>query len=180
VIGPGLGREEHTVPSVVRTVTDSIVPVVVDGDGLFALSWNDAGTPSFLADREVPTVLTPHDGEYGRLTGARPGADRVGAAMALVEMTGATVLLKGPTTIVASPGELPTLVCTGDERLATAGTGDVLAGIIGALLARDVGAHSAAVTGAIVHGLAGQRCATTGVIASDLVAEIAAVLEDLS
>lgn len=180
VIGPGLGREGHTVPSVVRTVTDSIVPVVVDGDGLFALSWNDAGTPAFLVDRDVPTILTPHDGEYGTLTGARPGADRIGAAEALVEMTRATVLLKGPTTVIASPDEVPTLVCAGDERLATAGSGDVLAGIIGALLARGMGAHAAAVAGAIVHGLAVQRCAASGVVASDLVAEIAPVLEELS
>ncbi|MCB0966671.1 MAG: NAD(P)H-hydrate dehydratase, partial [Ilumatobacter sp.] len=154
VIGPGLGREEHTVASVLRCVDDAVVPIVVDGDGLFALAWNDAGTPSALAGREVPTVLTPHDGEYGLLTGHRPGADRIAAATSLVDTTGATVLLKGPATVVASPGEIPLIVTTGDERLATAGTGDVLAGIIGALLARRVPAHRAAAAGAFVHGLA--------------------------
>lgn len=179
VVGPGLGRDSATVPSVVRTVIESIVPVVVDGDGLFALSWNDAGTPSFLADRDVPTVLTPHDGEYGTMTGAPPGPDRIGAAMALVDITGATVLLKGPVTVVASPGRVPTLVATGDQRLATAGTGDVLAGVLGAFLARGAAAHDAAVAAAFVHGLAGRRCASTGVVAGDLTDRLPAVIGDL-
>jgi NAD(P)H-hydrate epimerase len=172
VLGPGLGRDEHTVGSVVRAALDAVVPVVIDGDGLFALAWNDAGTPAFLAEREVATVLTPHDGEYATLTGRQPGEDRLGAVQALVDMTGATVLLKGPTTIVGSPGHPPTIVRAGDQRLATAGTGDVLAGIIGALLARGVSAHQAAVAGALVHGEALRGCAPTGVIAGDLIAHI--------
>jgi NAD(P)H-hydrate epimerase len=176
VIGPGLGREGHTVPSVVRTVTESIVPVVVDGDGLFALSWNDAGHPGFLAEREVATVLTPHDGEFQTMMGARPGPDRIGAAISLAEITTSTVLLKGPTTIVAAPGEVPALVCTGDERLATAGTGDVLAGLIGALLAQGLRPFDAAVAGAVVHGLAARRCPEPGVVAGDLIPEIPNVI----
>jgi ADP-dependent NAD(P)H-hydrate dehydratase / NAD(P)H-hydrate epimerase len=179
VIGPGLGREDHTVPSIVRTVTDAVVPVVIDGDGLFALSWNDAGTPAFLADREVPTVLTPHDGEYGTLTGARPGHDRIAAAIELVDTAGATVLLKGPTTVVASPGETPLLVDSGDERLATAGSGDVLSGMIAALLARGMDAHRAATAGAHLHGLAVRRCSRAGVVASDLVDALPDVFADL-
>ena len=103
MIGPGLGRADHTVPSVVRTVTGAVVPIVVDGDGLFAMSWNEAGTPAFLRDREVATVLTPHDGEYALLTGAAAGRDRVAAARQLVELAGCVVLLKGPTTVVAAP-----------------------------------------------------------------------------
>jgi ADP-dependent NAD(P)H-hydrate dehydratase / NAD(P)H-hydrate epimerase len=179
VIGPGLGREEYTIASVVRCIQDAVVPTVVDGDALFALAWNENGNPAFLVEREVPTVLTPHDGEFGTLTGKRPSADRIAAVQELVDTTGATVLLKGPTTVVASPGEVPLLVNSGDERLATAGTGDVLAGIIGAFLARRVPAHRAAAAGAFVHGLAVQRCATTGVIASDLVEQLPAVLTDL-
>jgi NAD(P)H-hydrate epimerase len=179
VIGPGLGREDHTVPSIVRTVTDAVVPVVIDGDGLFALSWNDAGTPAFLADREVPTVLTPHDGEYGTLTGARPGHDRIAAANELVDVAGATVLLKGPTTVVASPGETSLLIDSGDERLATAGSGDVLSGMIGALLARGLDSHRAAAAGAHLHGLAVCRCSPSGVVASDLVEALPSVFADL-
>ncbi len=179
VIGPGLGREEHTVASVLRCVEDAVVPMVIDGDGLFALAWNEAGSPAVLVDREVPTVLTPHDGEYGLLTGRRPDDDRLAAATSLADTTGATVLLKGPATVVATPGEVPLIVDAGDERLATAGTGDVLAGIIGALLARQIPAHRAAAAGAFVHGLAVQRCTSVGVIAGDLVEQLPAVFTDL-
>lgn len=180
VIGPGLGREEHTVASVLRCVEDAVVPMVIDGDGLFALAWNESGSPAVLVDREVATVLTPHDGEYGLLTGRRPDDDRLAAATALVDTTGATVLLKGPATVIASPGEVPLIVDAGDERLATAGTGDVLAGIIGALLARQVPAHRAAAAGAFVHGLAVQRCASVGVVAGDLVDRLPDVFTDLA
>ena len=179
VVGPGLGREEHTVPSVARTVTEALVPVVVDGDGLFALAWNDAGTPAFLAAREVPTVLTPHDGEYGTLTGRRPGPDRVAAVRRLVELTGATVLLKGPTTLVAAPGEPTWFITNGDQRLATAGTGDVLAGILGALLARGLTAPRAAVAAAWLHAEAARRAGEHGLVASDVVAHLPAVLAGL-
>lgn len=179
VIGPGLGRQEYTVPSVVQTVTDALVPVVVDGDGLFALAWNDEGTPSFLTEREVPTVLTPHDGEYGTLAGQRPSADRVAAVRHLVDLTGATILLKGPTTLVAAPGEPTWFVTNGDQRLATAGTGDVLAGILGALLARGLSAVRAAVAGAWIHAEAARAAGDAGLVASDVVDRLPGVLEGL-
>jgi NAD(P)H-hydrate epimerase len=177
VIGPGLGREEYTVPSVVRTVFESVVPTVVDGDGLFAMSWNDEGTPAFLLEREVPTVLTPHDGEYGLLTGSRPGPDRIAAARRLVETTGCVVLLKGSTTVVAAPDAPVRLITNGDQRLATAGTGDVLAGIIGALLARGVAPAEAAAAGAWIHAEAGRMLPGVGLVAGDLPAAIPSVLD---
>lgn len=180
VIGPGLGRADHTVPSIVRTVTGAVVPVVVDGDALFAMSWNEAGTPAFLADREVPTILTPHDGEYRSLTGAQPGPDRIAAARSLVEVSGATVLLKGPTTVIAGPTAVPWLVVSGDERLATAGTGDVLSGIIGAFLARGMRADRAAAAGAHIHGLAARSCPIQGVVASDLIDGLPRLFADLA
>lgn len=176
IVGPGLGRERHTLPSVVRAVTDSVVPVLVDGDGLFALSWNESGTPAFLRDREVPTVLTPHDGEYALLTGSPPGDDRVAAAHRLVEMSGAVVLLKGPTTVVAAPDGRTLLVANGDERLATAGTGDVLSGVIAGLLAMGVPPAEAAAGGAWIHAAAAGRRPRRGLVAGDLLAEIPAVL----
>jgi NAD(P)H-hydrate epimerase len=179
VVGPGLGREEHTVPSVVRTVTEALVPVVVDGDGLFALAWNDAGTPAFLAERAVPTILTPHDGEYGTLTGQRPGPDRVAALRRLVDLTGATVLLKGPTTLVGAPGGPTWFVTNGDQRLATAGTGDVLAGVIGALLARGLPAVRAATAGAWIHAEAARLAGDAGLVAGDIVDLIPSVLTRL-
>jgi NAD(P)H-hydrate repair Nnr-like enzyme with NAD(P)H-hydrate dehydratase domain len=128
----------------------------------------------------VPTVLTPHDGEYGTMTGAPPGPDRIGAAQALVDITGATVLLKGPVTVVASPARIPTLVDAGDQRLATAGTGDVLAGVLGAFLARGAAPHDAAVAAAFVHGLAGRRCAATGVVAGDLIDQLPAAIGEVT
>jgi ADP-dependent NAD(P)H-hydrate dehydratase / NAD(P)H-hydrate epimerase len=179
VVGPGLGREEQTLSSIVRAVTDALVPVVVDGDGLFALAWNEEGTPSFLLDREVPTVLTPHDGEYGTLTGHRPGPDRVAALRRLVDLTGATVLLKGPTTLVGAPGEPTWFVTNGDERLATAGTGDVLAGVVGAMLARGVPAVRAAAAGAWIHAEAARLAGETGLVAGDIVGHLPTVLNRL-
>lgn len=177
VIGPGLGRADWTVPSIVRTVTRAAVPTVVDGDGLFAMSWNEAGTPAFLRDRAEATVLTPHDGEYALLTGSAPGADRVAAARHLVELSGAVVLLKGPTTVVAEPSGRVWLVTEGDQRLATAGTGDVLAGIIGALLACGLDAGRAAAAGAWIHARAGSLLPARGLVAGDLVDVLPEVLE---
>jgi ADP-dependent NAD(P)H-hydrate dehydratase / NAD(P)H-hydrate epimerase len=176
VIGPGLGRADHTVPSIVRTVTRALVPIVIDGDGLFAMSWNEAGTPAFLRDRIGPTVLTPHDGEYALLIGSSPGRDRVAAARRLVDVSGSTVLLKGPTTIVAAPDGRVRFVVNGDQRLATAGTGDVLAGIIGGLIARGVDAFDAAALGAFVHAEAGNALPPHGLVAGDLIGEIPGVL----
>lgn len=179
VVGPGLGRQRHTVPSVVQAVTDSVVPVLVDGDGLFALSWNESGTPAFLREREVPTVLTPHDGEFALLTGSPPDDDRIGAAHHLVGLSGAVVLLKGPTSVVAAPDGRTLLVANGDERLATAGTGDVLSGLIAGLLAMGVPAAEAAAGGAWIHAAAAGRRGRRGLVAGDLLEEIPAVLADL-
>ena len=151
-----------------KLVIDAIVPVVVDGDGLFALAWNEHGAPTMLRSREVPTILTPHDGEYALLTGHRPGADRLAAARQLAADTGATVLLKGPTTVVASPEGQARLVVNGDQRLATAGTGDVLAGIIGAVAASGVDVLTAGAAGAWLHASAASFGPPRGFVASDL------------
>ena len=110
------------------------MPIVVDGDGLFALAWDPDGAGRSSAGA-APTVLTPHDGEYGLARRAPPGADRIGAVRRLAADLRAVVLLKGPATVVADPDGDVLVVDAGDARLATAGTGDVLSGIIGALLA---------------------------------------------
>ena len=106
-------------------------------------------------------------------------ADRIGAVRRLAEATGATVLLKGPTTVVASPDGDSYVVTIGDARLATAGTGDVLSGIIGALLAAGIEAPRAAAGGAWIHARAVAHCGRHGVVASDLVGAIPAVLSEL-
>jgi ADP-dependent NAD(P)H-hydrate dehydratase / NAD(P)H-hydrate epimerase len=179
VIGPGLGRHDRTVASVTKVVIDAVLPVVVDGDGLFALSWNADGAPTMLRSREVPTVLTPHDGEYALLTGSAPGDDRLDAARRLAADTAADVLLKGPTTVLAGPSGRALMVTNGDQRLATAGSGDVLAGIVGALLAAGGDPLDAAAAGAWVHAAAAMRGPARGLVASDLLTLLPPVLESL-
>jgi NAD(P)H-hydrate epimerase len=173
VVGPGLGTDPATGPSVQRVVLESPVPTVVDGDGLTALGTDAASYAHPL------TVLTPHDGEYERLAGHPPSVDRIAAARDLARGTGATVLLKGTTTVIADGEGRVFVVTTGDARLATAGTGDVLSGIIGALLAQGVHPLRAAAAGAWLHGRAGTLGPRRGLIASDLLEWLPAVFDDL-
>jgi NAD(P)H-hydrate epimerase len=173
VIGPGLGRSDHTAPSVVETITQALCPIVVDGDGLFAVTWNAQGPGAVLRSRRSATVLTPHDGEFALLTGSAPGPDRIAAARSLAADTDSVVLLKGPTTVVADPLGQVFLVTNGSARLATAGTGDVLAGIIGSLLAGGVTAIWAAAMGAFVHAEAARLAPAHNLVASDLLAVLA-------
>jgi len=180
VVGPGLGRHDDTVTAVRRLVVESPLPVVVDGDGLFSLAWGASDAASVLGRRRGVTVLTPHDGEYGLLTGARPGPDRIGAARRLAASTGSVVLLKGPTTVVAGPDGDARVVTAADARLATAGTGDVLSGIIGAMIATGMPALHAATSGAWIHGDAARRGPSVGLVAGDLVAALPGVLEGLT
>ena len=169
VIGPGLGREEYTIASVRQTIVDATVPVVIDGDGLFAAAWDADGAAPLFVDRGLPTVLTPHDGEYTVLAGGPPAADRVSAARQLAADLGCIVLLKGPTTVVADPTGRALLIDRGDERLATAGTGDVLSGMIGAVLATGAPALEGVAAAAWLHADAATRSTATGTLAGDLV-----------
>jgi NAD(P)H-hydrate epimerase len=167
VVGPGLGTAPSTVAAVRRIVTEARLPLLLDADGLNAV----AGQAGLLAKRMAPTILTPHDGEYARLAGAPPGDDRVAAARSLAAGCQAVVLLKGPASVIAAPDGRVAINVTGNPHLATAGTGDVLSGIIGAFLARSMGAFEASVAGAYIHGVAGggpdSRC--NGLIAGDLI-----------
>jgi NAD(P)H-hydrate epimerase len=179
LVGPGMGRAEQTSQQIRDLVASCPLPVVVDGDGLFALAWSSEGAAPLLRARTASTVLTPHDGEYSMLMGNRVGGDRLGAARELAEMTGAVVLLKGPGTVVADPHGAVAVVTVGDDRLATAGTGDVLAGIVGALLAQGVAPFEAAAAGAWIHGQAARHGPARGLVAGDLLALIPSVLETL-
>lgn len=179
VVGPGLGREETTIDGVRRLIADAVVPIVIDGDGIFAAAWSADGAAPLLRSRGLPTVVTPHDGEFALLAGSAPGADRVAAARRLAGDFDCTVLLKGPTTVVADP-DGPTLVVDhGDQRLATAGSGDVLAGMVGALLAAGVPAVRAAAGAAWLHADAARRGPARGLLAGDLVDLIPGALESL-
>jgi hydroxyethylthiazole kinase-like uncharacterized protein yjeF len=176
VIGPGLGTAAMTQAAVRDVLAGADLPAVIDSDALTALGA-DAGR--LLAARTSPAVLTPHDGEYERLAGHRPAADRFGAARDLAAQTGSVVLLKGPTTIIAAPDGTVRVVRDGDARLATAGTGDVLSGLIGALLARGVPPLEAAAAGAWLHAHAALEGPADGLVASDLVDALPGVVEEL-
>jgi NAD(P)H-hydrate epimerase len=172
VVGPGLGRSEAVAGEVRALVAKAEQPVVIDGDGLSAVAGHDV----LLRSRRGATVLTPHDGEYARLAGRAPGDDRIDAARRLAYDVASVVLLKGPTTVVAEPGGQALLVTEGDARLATAGTGDVLAGILGALLAQRVPPFEAAAAAAWLHGAAARRAPARGMVAGDVVDRLPEVL----
>jgi NAD(P)H-hydrate epimerase len=175
VIGPGLSRTDSTRDAVRRLAAESTVPTVIDADGLFALG-TAADAAEVLGGRRAGTVLTPHEGEFARLTGAKPGSDRLKAARDLARQTGATVLLKGSTTIVADPDGQALMSTAGDARLATAGTGDVLTGVIAAFLAQGLPPLRAAGLGAFVHGAAGRLGWRRGLVAGDLLDAVPVVL----
>jgi len=177
VIGPGLGTATDTRSAVRAVLTGSTVAAVVDGDALTALG-REAG--DVLGGRGGPTVLTPHDGEHERLTGSRPGPDRIQAARALAVATGSVALLKGPTTVIADPGGAVRVTISGDARLATAGTGDVLSGIIAALLSQGVAPLDAAAAGAWLHGRAASLGPARGLVAGDLVDLLPSALREVA
>jgi hydroxyethylthiazole kinase-like uncharacterized protein yjeF len=158
VAGPGMGVSDDAAERLAAVLRTGL-PVLVDADGLTLLSRQPG-----LLPRSGPTLLTPHAGELGRLLGADPAeveARRLEYATAAARKFGACVLLKGSTTVVAQPGDLePVLVnTTGTPWLATAGTGDVLAGLAGALLAQGLLPPQAAITAAYLHGLAARLAA---------------------
>ena len=179
VIGPGLGRGDDISREVHGVLAAATIPTVIDGDGIHA-AIDASGGHAALLTRSAATILTPHDGEFAALGGDVHAADRIQATRDLALRTQCTILRKGPTTIVSDPDGAVYLVVAGDERLATAGSGDVLSGIIGAFLARDMAPHEAAAAGACVHGLAATSGPTEGVIARDIVAMISEVLSEVS
>ncbi len=149
VVGPGLGTDE-TGAAALWFALGTDLPVLVDADGLTIL----AAHPDVISGRRAPTVLTPHAGEFARLAGAPPGDDRVGATRKLADALGVTVLLKGNVTVIAEPGGPVYLNPAGQSWAATAGSGDVLSGMIGALLAAGLPSGEAAAAGAFVHARA--------------------------
>jgi hydroxyethylthiazole kinase-like uncharacterized protein yjeF len=185
VVGPGLGTGELAQEQIRGVIVAAPHPLVIDADGITALG-DVVSARTLLAQRTHATILTPHDGEYARLAGSPPGDDRLAAARDLAHAVGAIVLLKGPLTAVAAPQETISggaapdvlLVGAGVPALATAGTGDVLSGIIGGFLARGVPAHLAAALAAHVHGRAAARGRSEGLVAGDLPELVAKVLSE--
>ena len=158
VLGPGLGRDEGALEFARGVARSVAVPLLVDADGLGA----HAQRLELLAARDAPTLLTPHEGELGRLLG-RPADEiarhRLACAREAAARSGSVVLLKGDDTLVARPDGLVAVSPGGTPALATAGTGDVLSGLVGALLAKGLGAFEAASLGALAHVLAAQVAA---------------------
>ena len=151
VVGPGLGTDEAGAAALWFAL-ETDLPVIVDADALTIL----AAHPGVLEGRRAPTVLTPHAGEFARLAGHPPGDDRVGATRRLADAFGATVLLKGNVTVIADPGSAQPVYLNpaGQSWAATAGSGDVLSGVIGALLASGLPPGEAAAAAAFVHARA--------------------------
>ena len=168
VCGPGLGLEaaRASLPKLLAAHRQ----VVADADALGA----HAGHPEALRGA---AVLTPHEGEFTKLFGS-PGADRLAAARAAAARVGAVVLLKGSDTVIAAPDGRAAINATGTSALATAGSGDVLSGLIAALLAGAMPPWEAACAGAWLHGRAGQMLGV-GLVAEDLPAAIGRIIHCL-
>ncbi|MCR5347572.1 MAG: NAD(P)H-hydrate dehydratase [Fretibacterium sp.] len=181
VVGPGLERSEEAQDFVTGMWKRWPHPLLVDGDGLFALAEKGKDLPP----RE-DTLLTPHEGEAARLLGTTPGAvcsGREEAVRALADRWGGTVLLKGHGTLIARRGDkIIHRLDWGGPELAVPGSGDVLSGCIGALLAAGLNPLDAARLGGALHGMAGERLAgdgVDGVLASEIAGALRAVLHGL-
>ena len=171
VLGPGLGRDERTVAFARTVAARAPISLLLDADGLFA----HAGRLGDLAGRPAPTVITPHAGELARLLECDTeeiAAHRLRCVRRASEISGAIVVLKGDDSIVAAPDGRAAVSTGGAPALATAGTGDVLSGVIGAYLSKRMDPFAAACAGVFVHAAAGRLAADTigaeGVVASDV------------
>jgi NAD(P)H-hydrate epimerase len=178
VLGPGIGRTASALEFVRRAVAESPLPVVLDADGLSAY----AAALSRLVERAAPLVLTPHEGELARLLGIESkavAAERLRCAREAANQAQAIIVLKGDDTLIVDPSGLVAVSPGATPGLATAGTGDVLSGVVGALLAAKLEPFEAAAAAVRLHALAGRRAAerrgADGMIASDVIEELSAV-----
>lgn len=182
MIGPGIGRHHETQELVRRLVSTLDKPTVIDADGLNAFE----GHTDLLKDCAAPLVLTPHPGEFNRLTGQKPSEDiheRIDDAVSFAKEFKVVLVLKGSPTLVASPDGLCFVNPTGNNGMATGGSGDVLTGIIGSFLAQGMEPLDAAVAGVFIHGQAGDFAAEDftprAVIAGDLLFALSQVFDGL-
>jgi NAD(P)H-hydrate epimerase len=169
-LGPGLGRGPGPKEVVARLLAELETPVVVDADALFELE---------PFERSAPTVLTPHEGELGRLLGEESSwiaAHRLEAAKRGAERFGCVCLLKGADTLIAEPGSGTWACALGTPALATAGSGDVLTGVVAAFLAKGLDARLAAASASAACQLASQQIPQRGAVASDVIQALPTVL----
>jgi len=181
-IGPGIGTSEETVWLVGELLKKSPVPMVVDADALNAL----AGRTNLIKKATCEVVLTPHPGEFARMTAIKKStiaSDQIGSAQLLAKKSGAVTLLKGAPTIIANAQADVYINPTGNSGLATAGSGDVLTGIIAGLMASGASAENAAIAGAYLHGLSADIVETDAsgraLIASDLLDALPEAIADI-
>ncbi|MGC9326884.1 MAG: NAD(P)H-hydrate dehydratase, partial [Candidatus Hinthialibacter sp.] len=180
VIGPGLGRHPSTQNLVRRVIREIPLPVVIDGDGLAAITKED------LHQRRWDWAATPHPGEMARLfqtTVPEIQADRLGYATRLAESENGVAVLKGPKTIIAAAGKKPYINPTGTPAMASGGMGDVLTGVIGAFLAKGIPALEASASAVFLHGLAAElaegELAAESVTATQVISHLQAALRDV-
>ena len=180
-LGPGLGRHRETVELIRRVVAMAQLPLVLDADGLNAF----AGSVDILGGRTAPTILTPHLGEFARLAKVEKvdiAADPVAAASGFAATYQVVVVLKGAPTVIATPDGRTVVNPTGNPGMATAGSGDALAGVIAGFVAQGLGCAEAAQLGVYVHGRAGDiardELGEWGLLAGDIAAAVPrAILE---
>jgi hydroxyethylthiazole kinase-like uncharacterized protein yjeF len=184
IVGPGIPTGGGARALVGRLAAELALPLVLDADALNLLGTEAAAV---LARAPAPRLLTPHPGEMARLTGlatADVQRDRLGVARGLAAATRATVVLKGARTVIALPDGTAYVNPAADPALGTAGSGDVLTGVLGGLLAQGLSAADAAQVGVFAHGAAGQEAAATQgtqhILAGDLPEAVARVLSRLT
>lgn len=181
-VGPGMSVDAEISKLVARLIAGSKKPVVIDADGLNAI----AGNTGILKKGRAPIILTPHPGEMKRLlrSSQKVEDDRISTAVSFARKSGVYLLLKGAPTVVATPGGRAFVNPTGNPGMATAGTGDVLTGMISALLAQKLSPEYASILGAYLHGLIGDLVAEKkggcSLTASDMINAIPRVLRSLS
>lgn len=182
-IGPGLTASDEIRQVVEQIVENSKVPLVLDADALNVLS----GNPRILKKLITETVITPHPGEMARLTGlsiAEIQRDRIGTAARFAAEYGVTVVLKGNRTVIAMPDGRIYINPTGNAGMATAGSGDILTGMIAGLAAQGVPVYDAAVAGVYLHGLAGDKAASDmgkhGMVAGDILLYVPHIIKELT
>jgi hydroxyethylthiazole kinase-like uncharacterized protein yjeF len=183
-VGPGLGRHPSTGVVVRRILSELTNPVVLDADGLNLLGLDAVDE---VGSRAAPVVMTPHPGEMGRMLGvdaAQIDKERISVASDVASKWGCVVLLKGPRTVICGPEGVPVVNMTAGSELATAGSGDVLTGLIAALVSAGASPTSAAVAGAYIHGIAGSIAGSAtggrGVTALQLIGSLAAAIDAVS
>ncbi len=179
LIGPGIGVTDATRTVVERIVNESSLPLVLDADALTLM-----GTADWLNRRTAPTVVTPHPGEMARLAGLSTEEvqrDRVGVARRYAATSGAVVVLKGARTVIATPEGRVSINPTGNDALATGGSGDALAGMVVSLLAQGATPSDASVAAVWLHGATADRWVTDGgaprsFVATDIVRLLTSVV----